>query len=185
VQGSKSAQHGSDFAVGNRSGEFGPARIVELNAVLQPQLTDQRRDRHQALVLFARVRFIALAACFRQPNPPHRFINRTASECLRRQHRFYGRGLLRQRLLVLGGSGAHRRKLLAAITALRDEKPAEPVAAASAEAERRQLTVMFCDLVGSTPMSARHDPEDLREILGAYHRCVAEEAARFGGYVAK
>jgi class 3 adenylate cyclase len=52
-------------------------------------------------------------------------------------------------------------------------------------AERRQLTVMFCDLIGSTPLSTRHDPEDLREILGSYHRCVAEEATRFGGYVAK
>src|SRR5215471_17048555 len=43
---------------------------------------------------------------------------------------------------------------------------------AGAEAERRQLTVMFCDLVGSTPLSTRFDPEDLREIVGAYHRCV-------------
>src|SRR6516165_5078399 len=43
-----------------------------------------------------------------------------------------------------------------------------------AEAERRQLTVMFCDLVGSTPLSTRFDPEDLREIVGAYHRCVAD-----------
>ena len=55
----------------------------------------------------------------------------------------------------------------------------------SAEAERRQLTVMFCDLVGSTPLSTRFDPEDLREILGAYHRCVADAVARFAGFVAK
>ena len=55
----------------------------------------------------------------------------------------------------------------------------------SAEAERRQLTVMFCDLVGSTPLSTRFDPEDLREIVGAYHRCVADTVARFGGFVAK
>src|SRR6516225_6713491 len=40
----------------------------------------------------------------------------------------------------------------------------------AAEAERRQLTIMFCDLVGSTPLSTRFDPEDLREIVGAYHR---------------
>ena len=53
------------------------------------------------------------------------------------------------------------------------------------EAERRQLTVMFCDLVGSTPLSTRFDPEDLREIVGAYHRCVADTVARFGGFVAK
>src|SRR5690349_13797973 len=53
------------------------------------------------------------------------------------------------------------------------------------EAERRQLTVMFCDLVGSTPLSTRFDPEDLREIVGAYHRCVADTVGRFGGFVAK
>ena len=52
-------------------------------------------------------------------------------------------------------------------------------------AERRQLTVMFCDLVGSTPLSVRFDPEDLREIIGAYHRAVAEVLTRFGGFVAK
>ena len=44
---------------------------------------------------------------------------------------------------------------------------------------------MFCDLVGSTPLSARFDPEDLREIVGAYHRCVADTVARFAGFVAK
>jgi class 3 adenylate cyclase/predicted ATPase len=55
---------------------------------------------------------------------------------------------------------------------------------AEVTAERRQLTVMFCDLVGSTPLSARHDPEDLRGILGAYHRCVAETVEGFGGFVA-
>src|SRR5437667_1277797 len=84
----------------------------------------------------------------------------------------------------------HRRKLLAAIAALRSEAP-QPVAGtaptptASIEAERRQLTVMFCDLVGSTPLSARFDPEDLRELIGVYHRCVAETVARFAGFVAK
>jgi class 3 adenylate cyclase/predicted ATPase len=57
--------------------------------------------------------------------------------------------------------------------------------AVSAEAERRQLTVMFCDLVGSTPLSTRFDPEDLREIVGAYHRCVTDTIGRFGGFVAK
>src|SRR5215472_3677531 len=65
-------------------------------------------------------------------------------------------------------SVGHRRKLLAAIAALRTEVPATNVAVGScdvpapADAERRQLTVMFCDLVGSTPLSARLDPEDLR-----------------------
>src|SRR5436190_15424054 len=53
------------------------------------------------------------------------------------------------------------------------------------EAERRQLTVMFCDLVGSTALAGRHDPEDLRELIGAYHRCVAETVGRFAGFVAK
>jgi purine nucleoside permease len=69
----------------------------------------------------------------------------------------------------------HRRVLLDAIAALGvAEAPAAPtsVPTAAAEAERRQLTVMFCDLVGSTPLSTRFDPEDLREIVGAYHRCV-------------
>jgi class 3 adenylate cyclase/tetratricopeptide (TPR) repeat protein len=52
-------------------------------------------------------------------------------------------------------------------------------------AERRQITIMFCDLVGSTALSTRLDPEDLREVIGAYHAAVTEEAALFGGYVAK
>src|ERR1700757_3953807 len=52
-------------------------------------------------------------------------------------------------------------------------------------AERRQLTVMFCDLVGSTALSARLDPEDLRAVIRAYHRCVAKVIGRGGGFVAK
>jgi class 3 adenylate cyclase/predicted ATPase len=87
----------------------------------------------------------------------------------------------------------HRRLLLKAITdlaagagrAVAEGAPAAPAANPPAEAERRQLTVMFCDLVGSTPLSTRFDPEDLREIVGAYHRCVADTVARFGGFVAK
>jgi len=55
----------------------------------------------------------------------------------------------------------------------------------SISAERRQLTVMFCDLVGSTALSTRLDPEDLRDVIAAYHSCTAEIVARFGGYVAK
>src|SRR5215469_11788253 len=62
--------------------------------------------------------------------------------------------------------------------------PAHP-AEARAEAERRQLTIMFCDLVGSTPLSTRLDPEDLRDVIGAYHRAVAEVVASFEGFVAK
>src|SRR6202008_3918472 len=70
---------------------------------------------------------------------------------------------------------------------------AEPLAAASAStdpkphdvAERRQLTVTFCDLVGSTALATRFDPEDLRELIGAYHRCVADTVGRSAGFVAK
>ena len=60
-----------------------------------------------------------------------------------------------------------------------------PADAVSSQAERRQLTVMFCDLVGSTELSARLDPEDLREVIGAYHRTVAAAVTRFDGFVAK
>jgi class 3 adenylate cyclase len=56
---------------------------------------------------------------------------------------------------------------------------------AGSSAERRQLTVMFCDLVGSTALSTRVDPEDLRDVIAAYHKCAAEVVARFRGYVAK
>jgi len=57
--------------------------------------------------------------------------------------------------------------------------------ATAASAERRQLTVVFCDLVGSAALSARLDPEDLRGIIGAYHRCCTELVDRNGGFVAK
>jgi class 3 adenylate cyclase/predicted ATPase len=56
---------------------------------------------------------------------------------------------------------------------------------ASPSAERRHLTVMFCDLVGSTELSGRLDPEDMREVIGAYHRCCAAQIAGAGGFVAK
>jgi class 3 adenylate cyclase len=88
-------------------------------------------------------------------------------------------------------SVGHRRKLLAAIASLGAAPLAATVIAAprdaqaAADAERRQLTVMFCDLVGSTPLSARLDPEDLRGIIGAYHRCVTEVVEGFGGFVAR
>lgn len=62
-----------------------------------------------------------------------------------------------------------------------------PTAAArnAASVERRQLTVMFCDLVGSTLLASRLDLEDLREVIGAYHRCIADTVERFGGFVAR
>ena len=74
-------------------------------------------------------------------------------------------------------------------TAAAQMRPAsrqEPVPPSpTSSAERRPLTVMFCDLIGSTALAARLDPEDLREIIGAYHRRVAETVARYDGYVAK
>src|SRR5712691_3426990 len=88
-------------------------------------------------------------------------------------------------------SVGHRRKLLDAIASLGMAVPAAvvtapaPGAPAQADAERRQLTVMFCDLVGSTELSARLDPEDLREIIAAYHRTVADVVRGFDGFVAK
>ena len=62
---------------------------------------------------------------------------------------------------------------------------AAPAARAGSSAERRQLTVMFCDLVGSTALSTRIDPEDLRDVIAAYHKCAAGVVARFNGFVAK
>src|SRR5262249_25821922 len=88
----------------------------------------------------------------------------------------------------------HRLKLLDTIAALRDERSAKALQAettaipprlAQDTAERRQVTVMFSDLVGSTAFSARMDPEDLREVISGYQKCVAETVKRFGGYVAK
>ena len=101
----------------------------------------------------------------------------------------------------------HRRKLLDAIAALRDRGPAPaaprqvtgesmqeaarsrtpppPAVARSPEAERRQLTVVFCDLVGSTAMSTSLDPEDYREVISGYHRRAAAVVASFEGHVAQ
>ena len=100
-------------------------------------------------------------------------------------------GMNAEDLKELGiSSFGHRRRLLNAITALRGVPATRDVAQSATsvtsaptspptiDAERRQLTVMFCDLVGSTPLSTRFDPEDLREIVGAYHRCVADTVGR-------
>jgi class 3 adenylate cyclase len=85
-----------------------------------------------------------------------------------------------------------RRKILRAIASLKSAETLAPKLATEAEiarpqeaAERRQVTVLFSDLVGSTALSARMDPEDLREIISAYQKCVAETVKRFGGFVAK
>ena len=96
-----------------------------------------------------------------------------------------------QDLKDIGVLLGHRRKMLAAIAKLAVTSPSkhEPVVDVGPKpqdtAERRQVTVMFSDLVGSTALSARMDPEDLREVISAYQKCVAETVQRFGGYVAK
>jgi class 3 adenylate cyclase len=107
-------------------------------------------------------------------------------------------GLTHETLKELGvASIGHRVKLLDAIAALRSDgsgqtPSVDPATTSSApsvhpedRAERRQVTVMFSDLVGSTALSARMDPEDLREVISGYQKCVAETVQRFGGFVAK
>ena len=86
----------------------------------------------------------------------------------------------------------HRRKILMAIGALRQGRSVEQARVAeptrdshSPGAERRLLTVMFCDLVGSTALAVRLDPEDLREVIASFHGCVSQVVVQFGGYVAK
>jgi class 3 adenylate cyclase len=106
--------------------------------------------------------------------------------------------LTHENLKELGvASLGHRVKILDAIAALRSDAsgkaPSVDTAATSSapsahpedRAERRQVTVMFSDLVGSTALSARMDPEDLREVISAYQKCVADTVQRFGGFVAK
>jgi hypothetical protein len=88
----------------------------------------------------------------------------------------------------------HRRQLLRAIAELKIVDKVAPTSETAASApsasakvdtaERRQVTVMFSDLVGSTALSARIDPEDLREVISAYQKCVAETVRRFGGFIA-
>ena len=82
----------------------------------------------------------------------------------------------------------HRHRLLEAIATLcaaREPWAPIPVPAAVGEAERRQLTVLFCDLVGSTALSAQLDPEDLREVISAYNEMASEVIRRCGGFVAE
>ncbi|HYZ33461.1 MAG TPA: AAA family ATPase [Crenalkalicoccus sp.] len=95
------------------------------------------------------------------------------------------------------GAVGHRRKLLDAIATLRTvgASASQAVGASGAapatapaqahEAERRQLTVLFADLVGSTALSGRLDPEEMREVIRAYQDVAAGAVVRFGGYVAK
>jgi class 3 adenylate cyclase len=103
-----------------------------------------------------------------------------------------------EHLKELGVSAlGHRLKLLDAIAILRSDASdktssvdapttsSSPSAPPEDRAERRQVTVMFSDLVGSTALSGRMDPEDLREVISAYQKCVAETVQRFDGFVAK
>src|SRR6478735_2584400 len=91
----------------------------------------------------------------------------------------------------------HRRKLLDAIAALRTDTSAPgasnhlkviriaPNPSPEGRAERRQVTVLFSELVGPAALSGRTDPEDLREVISAYQKCVAETVGRFGGFVSQ
>src|SRR3984893_15185097 len=100
------------------------------------------------------------------------------------------RDLTDQDLKELGVSLGHRRKMLRAIAGLSGVAPTSPQPALTEPkpqdtAERRQVTDMFSDLVGSTALSARMCPDDLREGISAYQKSVAETVQRFGGFVAK
>jgi class 3 adenylate cyclase/predicted ATPase len=91
----------------------------------------------------------------------------------------------------LGVPLGDRKRLLKAIASfgpaqtVAEPRGPSPTPSSTDAAERRQLTVMFCDLVGSTALSARLDPEDMREVIAAYQKCVSETMHRFGGFVAK
>src|SRR5215831_4839529 len=106
--------------------------------------------------------------------------------------------LTHENLKELGvASFGHRVKLLDAVAALRSDASGKapfldaatassaPSAGPEDRAERRQVTVMFSDLVGSTALSTRMDPEDLREVISAYQDSVAVTVGRFGGFVAR
>ena len=99
------------------------------------------------------------------------------------------RDLTDQDLKDLGVVLGDRRKMLRAIGELNEASPVAPATptkpVSQDAAERRQVTVMFCDLVGSTALSARMDPEDLREVISAYQKCVADTVRHYDGFVAK
>jgi class 3 adenylate cyclase/predicted ATPase len=100
------------------------------------------------------------------------------------------RDLTDEHLRELGLPLGARLKILRAVATLgtSEQPPASPEITPTAprtDAERRQLTIMFCDLVGSTALSTRFDPEDMQEIVGAYHRCCADLIVKAGGFVAR
>src|SRR6516165_8294100 len=97
--------------------------------------------------------------------------------------------LTEQDLKDLGVKLGHRRKLLRAISEL-DQAARAPAEAARKppprhEAERRQLSIMFCDLVGSTALTARLDPEDMWRVIATYHDCISDIIGRYGGKIAR
>jgi class 3 adenylate cyclase len=93
-------------------------------------------------------------------------------------------GLTEADLEKLGVLLGHRKRILSAIATLQSAPVTGPVRH-DRPAERRQLTILFCDLVGSTALAARLDPEDVAALLAVYHRTVSEVAGKFGGFVAK
>jgi class 3 adenylate cyclase/predicted ATPase len=97
------------------------------------------------------------------------------------------RDLTDQDLRELGILLGHRRKMLRAITELNRVTPTvRDVDSAPLDgAERRQLTIMFCDLVGSTALSSRLDPEDMREVIRAYQNACARAISTYDGFLAK
>src|SRR5439155_15472315 len=98
------------------------------------------------------------------------------------------RDLTENDLEELGVLLGHRRKMLRAIAELQGAPASKPQTAAEPgrdRAERRQLTVMFCDLVGSTALSARLDPEDMRQVMALFHRRIAEVIGGYQGIVAR
>src|SRR5215471_276112 len=101
------------------------------------------------------------------------------------------RDLTDQDLKDVGVPLGHRRKMLRSIAELSGAAPAAPQPTTQPEpkaqdvAERRQLTIMFCDLVGSTALSSKIDPEDLREVISAYQGASAKVIGTYDGLVAK
>jgi class 3 adenylate cyclase len=97
--------------------------------------------------------------------------------------------LTEQDLKDLGVLLGHRRKVLRAIADMKGSVVPTPLPAPKpvprTDAERRQLTIMFCDLVGSSELAVRLDPEDLRRVIGAYHNCIKEIIARHQGIIAR
>src|SRR5262252_4554971 len=97
------------------------------------------------------------------------------------------RDLTDEDLKELGVLLGHRRRILRAIAELQGERPAANIPAPAPEdtAERRQLTVMFCDLVDSTALSARLDPEDMRQVIRAYQEACVRVIPIYDGFLAK